>query len=542
MKNHSDHYYFRLEMEPNVFKATFNTNPSDSPDVRNTVKINVKVMEGTTVNLSCSAEAPCPKQPPTISWSNIPESAHITTQLQMNSDKTQSVISHVTFKASYINHRKNISCTATYTRHALDDSSANSTVMLQVYKITGISDGKEQGGHSMLLIAGCVGAIVAVLMFSVIGICTRMRMKTHRGDNFGERNSLNQAQNETIERNCTYAAVVIVTNQDNKISDEQSVRDCNTKFSAQINHKTEKDSTEEDNNKKGSDVVYAQIQVFNKKTKAISVRPEDIYAQDQGDSMEDAIAASKAHFAPRRNIVAERHAFRKCVQAPGETIIQYVAALWDLPTQVQLVENVSSHRICERLLLESELTLEKAITIATQIEAAGEQAKLLSVNVQGIQPDEDHLSAILHAPAPKDAPQLRSFIGLLSWYNNFIPNFATEIEPLPACIRQGSDFVWSEEAQQCFDAVKKLLVQSPVLALFNPNLPTVVSTDASNYGLGAVHAQVHENGTERIVAFALSSAERNSAIGRESLACVWAVEKWQTCGVVNSSSAQTIRR
>ncbi len=46
----------------------------------------------------------------------------------------------------------------------------------------------------------------------------------------------------------------------------------------------------------------------------------------------------------------------------------------------QLVENVSSHQIRERLLLESELTLEKAITIATQTEAAGEQAKLLSSN------------------------------------------------------------------------------------------------------------------------------------------------------------------
>ncbi|KAK2869936.1 hypothetical protein Q8A67_024328 [Cirrhinus molitorella] len=349
MKNHSDRYYFRLEMEPNGFRATFNPDTADSPDSSKTVNIRVRdspeppilsptdlqeVMEGTTVNLSCSAEAPCPEQPPKISWSNIPESAHITTQLQEKPDKTQTVFSYVTFKASYKDHRENISCTATYPGIITHDST---TVMLRVlfspkethitinpsgsvsfgtnvtltckskgspskqmnytwYKdgqemliawgkkitfilnysntglyfciahnkhgnqssaeiqltaeVTGISDGKEQGGHSMLLIAGCVGAIVAVLMFSVIGICTRMRMKTHRGDNFGERNSLNQAQNETIERNCTYAAVVIVTNQDNKISDEQSVRDCNTKFSAQINHKTEKDSTEEDNNKK----------------------------------------------------------------------------------------------------------------------------------------------------------------------------------------------------------------------------------------------------------------------------------------------------
>ncbi len=51
---------------------------------------------------------------------------------------------------------------------------------------------------------------------------------------------------------------------------------------------------------------------------------------NQGDSMEDAIATLKAHFAPRRNIVVERHAFRKRVPAPGETILQYVAALRDL--------------------------------------------------------------------------------------------------------------------------------------------------------------------------------------------------------------------
>ncbi|KAL0156941.1 hypothetical protein M9458_048187, partial [Cirrhinus mrigala] len=77
----------------------------------------------------------CPKQPPTISWSNIPKSAHITTQLQEKPDKTQSVISYMTFKASYNDHRKNISCTATYPRNTPDDSTVETTVMLQVYKL-----------------------------------------------------------------------------------------------------------------------------------------------------------------------------------------------------------------------------------------------------------------------------------------------------------------------------------------------------------------------------------------------------------------------
>ncbi len=127
-----------------------------------------------------------------------------------------------------------------------------------------------------------------------------------------------------------------------------------------------------------------------------------------------------------------------------------------------------------------------------------------TVNAQGIQPDEDHLSAILHAPAPEDATQLRSFIGLLSWYNKLIPNFATVVEPLRACIRNGSDFIWSEDAQKCFNDVKQVLIHSPALSLFDPELLMVVSTDASDYGLGAVLAQ------------------------KEALACVWAVEKWQT--------------
>ncbi len=79
--------------------------------------------------------------------------------------------------------------------------------------------------------------------------------------------------------------------------------------------------------------------------------------------------------------------------------------------------------------------------------------------------------------------------------------------------------------------LKAFLLKSSALALFDPNLPVVVSTDASNYGLGAVLAQIHEDKTKRIVAFAsitLSTAERKySTVEKEALACVWAVEKWR---------------
>lgn len=131
-----------------------------------------------------------------------------------------------------------------------------------------------------------------------------------------------------------------------------------------------------------------------------------------------------------------------------------------------------------------------------------------------------------------DAATLRSFLGMMSWYGKFIPNYATVVEPLRACLRKDATFEWSAEAQECFLRVKQLLIDSPALALFNPDYPIIISTDASDYGLGAVFTQLHPDHTECTVAFAsrsLTPTERKySTVEKEALACVWAVEKWRT--------------
>ena len=85
--------------------------------------------------------------------------------------------------------------------------------------------------------------------------------------------------------------------------------------------------------------------------------------------------------------------------------------------------------------------------------------------------------------------------------------------------------------QEAFDRVKSEIAKATALHFYDPNLPTVVETDASSYGLGAVLLQVKDD-TEWPVAFAsrtLSSAEHNYSVGeKEALACVWACEKWFT--------------
>ncbi|XP_073719776.1 myelin-associated glycoprotein isoform X2 [Misgurnus anguillicaudatus] len=133
---HSDVYYFRVQMEPDRIRFTVTNNFVNIKvlDVPKPPKLNdlPEVMEGTEVNLICSAEAPCPKQPPTLSWTNIHKSANIITQLQDKPDQTQEVISRMIFNVSYMDHKMNISCNATYPRNISNNTTVHSTVMLQV--------------------------------------------------------------------------------------------------------------------------------------------------------------------------------------------------------------------------------------------------------------------------------------------------------------------------------------------------------------------------------------------------------------------------
>lgn len=142
------------------------------------------------------------------------------------------------------------------------------------------------------------------------------------------------------------------------------------------------------------------------------------------------------------------------------------------------------------------------------------------------------MQAILNAPAPSDASTLRSLLALMSWYSKFIPDFATVVAPVRACLQAPSGFSWSDEAELSLTKVKQLLANSPSLVLFDPSLQTIVSTNAFDHDLGAILSQVSSDGIERTVAFAshtLSAAERKYAtVEKEALACVWAVEKWRT--------------
>lgn len=58
------------------------------------------------------------------------------------------------------------------------------------------------------------------------------------------------------------------------------------------------------------------------------------------------------------------------------------------------------------------------------------------MNENGISPDKEKVSATSSFPTPTNVSELRSFIGLVSYYRKFIQDFAKKAEPLRWLLRK----------------------------------------------------------------------------------------------------------
>ena len=82
--------------------------------------------------------------------------------------------------------------------------------------------------------------------------------------------------------------------------------------------------------------------------------------------------------------------------------------------------------------------------------------------------------------------QIRSFLGLAGYYCRFIPNFSKIAKSMTKLLEKDTKFVWSEECEEAFCTLKKLLTTAPVLAQPDIEKPFDVYCDASGIGIGGV--------------------------------------------------------
>ena len=148
----------------------------------------------------------------------------------------------------------------------------------------------------------------------------------------------------------------------------------------------------------------------------------------------------------------------------------------------------------------------------------------------GVRPNPEKVRAILDAPEPQNLTQLKSFIGICTFYSRFLANFSSYMEPLYRLLKKGVKFEWKEEQRESFNNFKKLFKNNRVLKLFAPDKPIVIETDASSVGIGAVLMQCTDN-IWHPVTFASRTLNRSeinySQIEKEALGVIYACEKFR---------------
>jgi hypothetical protein len=155
---------------------------------------------------------------------------------------------------------------------------------------------------------------------------------------------------------------------------------------------------------------------------------------------------------------------------------------------------------------------------------------------EGIKPDPDKTKAIRELPMPKNKGDMRSALGLFGYYRRYCKSFAKVAHPLNQAVkaettlpRGESGIAWTDEQRNSFEALRSLLLESPVLAHPDWSKAFAIHTDWCKQGIGAVLTQ-KVNGKERVISFAsraLRACEtKYSPYEGECLAVVWAVELW----------------
>ena len=120
------------------------------------------------------------------------------------------------------------------------------------------------------------------------------------------------------------------------------------------------------------------------------------------------------------------------------------------------------------------------------------------ISENGIKPDSKKVEVIQALPPPTCVREVRSFIGMCSYYRRFIPEFSSIAEPIIALTRKYARFHWDARCQKAFDFLKGQLSSIPMLAYPDTTKPYVLYTDASDLCIGACLTQPCDENIEEI--------------------------------------------
>ena len=153
-----------------------------------------------------------------------------------------------------------------------------------------------------------------------------------------------------------------------------------------------------------------------------------------------------------------------------------------------------------------------------------------TIKEKGIQAAEEKILPILKYPQPITIKQMQKFIGMLNFYNRFLPNIALTLKPLYTCLKGRKEIEWNNELKLSFTAAKEILAKRTLLIHPQMDATTRITVDASDIAMEAALEQ-DINGIIYPLAFfsrKLTPAQtRYSTFDRELLAIYEAIRHFR---------------
>jgi hypothetical protein len=206
---------------------------------------------------------------------------------------------------------------------------------------------------------------------------------------------------------------------------------------------------------------------------------------------------------------------RRCALVFFDDILIYSPTLEDHLLHLSEVLNLLSRDHWKVKLSKCEFTQQQIVYLGHVISA------------QGVSTDPDKIQAIEKWPAPTNAKELRSFLGLAGFYRKFVRHFGVISRPLFNLLKKHSVFLWTQDHQQAFQLLKTALVTASVLALPDFTKPFSVHTDACQYSVGAVLMQ--QDHPLAFLSRALGPKNQGlSTYEKEYMAILLAVNHWRS--------------
>jgi hypothetical protein len=111
------------------------------------------------------------------------------------------------------------------------------------------------------------------------------------------------------------------------------------------------------------------------------------------------------------------------------------------------------------------------------------------ISPEGVEMDPICIATIVDWPVPKSIHDVQVFLGFANFYRRFIEGYSHVVLLITNLLRKSKKFLWTPQAQEAFDKLKKSFTTAPILKHFDPDLPITLHADSSGAAISSIISQ-----------------------------------------------------